>query len=93
MDRFRIVEDEAKIVDVLREYLENAGYQTHTFKDGQEVVDWVREERPALILFDVVLPGKDRLDICREIRAFSEVPIIMVTARVRGSRSPSRRTM
>ena len=82
MEQVLIVEDEPKIAEVLREHLENAGYATHILADGLTVVDWVREEGPALILLDVMLPGKDGLSICREVRVFSEVPIIMVTARV-----------
>lgn len=81
MDRVLIVEDEPKIADVLREYLERAAYATHILDDGRVVVDWVRDNKPSLILLDVMLPGKDGLTICREIRAFSQTPIIMVTAR------------
>ena len=82
MERVLIVEDESKIAQVLREYLERAGYTTQILDDGRKVVDWVRDQRPALILLDLMLPGKEGIDICREIRAFSQVPIIMVTARV-----------
>ena len=82
MERVLIVEDEPKISEVLREYLENAGYATHILSDGLAVVDWVRDQKPSLILLDVMLPGKDGLDICRDIRTFSLVPIIMVTAQV-----------
>ena len=82
MERILIVEDEPKISEVLREYIENAGYTTHILDDGSEVVDWVREQMPSLILLDLMLPGRDGLEICRDIRAFSRVPIIMVTARV-----------
>ena len=77
-----IVEDEPKLSEVLREYLERAGYATGALADGREVAAWVREHRPALVLLDLMLPGKDGLDVCRELRAFTNVPIIMVTARV-----------
>ncbi|MEZ4483319.1 MAG: response regulator [Syntrophotaleaceae bacterium] len=50
--------------------------------DGGKVVPWVREERPALILLDLMLPGRDGMEICKEIRSFSDIPIIMLTARV-----------
>ena len=82
MERVLIVEDEPKISEALREYLENAGYATHILDDGLAVVDWVKEQKPSLILLDLMLPGKDGLEICRDIRTFSQVPIIMVTARV-----------
>jgi two-component system response regulator BaeR len=77
-----IVEDEPKLTGVLREYLERAGYATGALADGREVAAWVREHRPSLVLLDLMLPGKDGLDVCRELRAFTNVPIIMVTARV-----------
>ena len=82
MDRVLIVEDEPKIADLLQKYLQNASYQTHWINQGTAVSDWVKAEKPALILLDLMLPGKDGLEICKEIRKFSTVPIIMLTARV-----------
>ncbi|WP_432822287.1 response regulator [Trichloromonas sp.] len=76
-----IVEDEQRLAETHREYLQNAGYETAWLADGLTVVPWVRDNAPDLILLDLMLPGKDGLDICKEIRAFSHVPIIMVTAR------------
>ncbi len=77
-----IVEDEQRLADLHRDYLHQSGYATESIDDGAKVVDWVREHSPTLILLDIMLPGKDGLDICKEIRSFSSVPIIMVTARV-----------
>lgn len=77
-----IVEDEEGIADLLRDYLTDAGYATHTFYQGTGVVEWVQEQRPDMILLDLMLPGKDGMEICKEVRAFSNVPIIMTTARV-----------
>ncbi|MGE3536750.1 MAG: response regulator [Candidatus Tectimicrobiota bacterium] len=77
-----IVEDEPKLAQLLREYLAQAGYVTHCLSNGLEVVPWVTRHRPQLVLLDLMLPGKDGLAICRELRAFSQVPIIIVTARV-----------
>ncbi len=77
-----IVEDEDRLANLLVDYLKQAGFATRRFAEGPGVVDWVRNERPALILLDLMLPGKDGMAICKEIRAFSELPIIMVTARV-----------
>ena len=82
MEQVLIVEDEPKIADLLQKYLQNANFRTHCIKDGLQVVDWVQQEKPNLILLDVMLPGKDGLEICKEIRRFSAVPIIMLTARV-----------
>ena len=77
-----IVEDEKKLSDLLRDYLEKAEFSVSTLDGGQTVVEQVRRNPPDLILLDVMLPDKDGLTICREIRVFSRVPIIMVTARV-----------
>lgn len=82
MERILIVEDEPKIAELLQKYLQNAGYNTHWIDNGSKVAAWVRMEHPALILLDLMLPGKDGLDVCKEIRQFDNVPIIMLTARV-----------
>jgi two-component system response regulator BaeR len=76
-----IVEDEQRLAETHRDYLQNSGYETAWLADGLTVLPWVRQNAPDLILLDLMLPGKDGLDICREIRSFSDVPIIMVTAR------------
>jgi two-component system, OmpR family, response regulator BaeR len=77
-----IVEDEPKIAGLLKDYLEANRLLTHLFDNGLPVTDWVRQQAPDVILLDLMLPGKDGLQLCREIRAFSDVPIIMITARV-----------
>jgi two-component system response regulator BaeR len=77
-----IVEDEPKLAGLLRDYLAQAGYAVHCLAHGLEVVPWVQQHLPSLILLDLMLPGKDGMAVCRELRAFSAVPIIMVTARV-----------
>lgn len=77
-----IVEDEEKLAGLLRDYLKQAGFDPFCLGNGAEVVSRVREELPDLILLDLMLPGRDGLDICKEIRTFSSVPIIMITARV-----------
>ena len=82
MDTILIVEDEIKISNVLKVYLTEAGYHPHEISNGLEVVDWVKENQPSLILLDLNLPGKNGIDICKEIRLFSTVPVIMVTAKI-----------
>ncbi len=77
-----IVEDEEGIAELMRDYLVDAGYATHIFYQGTGVVEWVKEHEPDMILLDLMLPGKDGMEICKEVRAFSNVPIIMTTARV-----------
>ena len=77
-----IVEDEAKIAKLLQDYLHNEGYRSHWIDHGDNVLDWVRQAQPDLILLDLMLPGKDGITLCRELRSFTDVPIIMVTARI-----------
>jgi two-component system response regulator BaeR len=82
MQTILIVEDTLDLAQLLNDYMLLAGFQPHCLHEGSAVVDWVRENQPDLILLDLMLPGKDGIEICREIRCFSQVPIIMVTARV-----------
>jgi len=77
-----IVEDEEKIASLLRDYLNDAGFGTSTQINGDRVVAQIKKDPPDLVLLDVMLPGKDGMAVCREIRQFSNVPIIMVTARI-----------
>lgn len=77
-----IVEDEIKIASLLDDYFRASLFNTSILYEGTQVVDWVREHEPDLILLDLMLPGKDGLEICREIRQFATTPIIMITARV-----------
>jgi len=80
--RILIVEDDAKIADMLANYLQMHGFATDWCADGQEALARVRQQVPALLLLDLMLPGLDGLAVCTAVRAFSSVPIIMVTARV-----------
>ncbi len=77
-----VVEDEPRLAALLADYLRQAGYEPHCIGDGREVVPRVRKEAPDLVLLDIMLPGKDGIEICKEIRSFSALPIVMVTARV-----------
>ncbi len=77
-----IVEDESKIAGILRDYLEKAGFTTTTEERGNRVISQFKNRPPDLILLDIMLPGMDGIEICRQIRKFSNVPIIIITARV-----------
>jgi two-component system, OmpR family, response regulator BaeR len=77
-----IVEDEAKLARLLADYLSDAGYQSTCLDNGRDVIPWVKAHAPDLILLDLMLPGMNGIDICRALRGTSQVPIIMVTARV-----------
>lgn len=80
--RILVVEDDARIADMLDNYLRAQGYETVVLANGLQVAPQVRRTAPDLVLLDLMLPGLDGLDVCRELRGFSSVPIIMVTARI-----------
>jgi DNA-binding response OmpR family regulator len=77
-----VIEDEAKIAKLAKDYLENGGYRVMTAADGSTGLAVARREKPDLVVLDLNLPEMDGLDVCRVIRKESEVPIIMLTARV-----------
>ena len=77
-----IVEDEKKLANILIEYLQKDGFQTKHIAIGSEVIPWVKGHNPDLILLDLMLPEMNGKQICQEIRTFSSLPIIMVTAMV-----------
>lgn len=77
-----IVEDEPKLGQLLIDYLIAGGYRPHLLANGNDVIPYVEQHNPDLILLDLMLPGKDGLTLCKEIRRFSEVPIVMVTAKI-----------
>lgn len=77
-----IVEDEPKLAALLCDYLQQAGFESYCIGRGNKVVAWIKEQNPEMVLLDLNLPGEDGLDICKEIRSFSSVPIIMITARI-----------
>jgi len=87
MSRILIVEDEPKLASLMSDYLKVEGFETHAIGDGLAAVPWVRSHAPDLVLLDLMLPGRDGLEICKELRAADDVrvrdvPIVMVTARV-----------
>jgi two-component system alkaline phosphatase synthesis response regulator PhoP len=77
-----VVDDEAKIVKLARDYLEQNGFGVLSAGDGKTALALARHEHPDLVVLDLNLPGMDGLDICRALRRESDVPIIMLTARV-----------
>ena len=77
-----VVDDEPKIVKQARDYLEQSGYRVLEAGDGKTAMAQARHERPDLVVLDLNLPGMDGLDVCRALRRESDVPIIMLTARV-----------
>jgi two-component system alkaline phosphatase synthesis response regulator PhoP len=81
-DLILVVDDEPKIVKLARDYLERGGFQVTTAADGASALAGARADKPDLIVLDLNLPGMDGLDVCRQLRRESDVPIIMLTARV-----------
>src|SRR5471032_2816232 len=80
--RILIVEDDVKIAALLADYLDAAGFVTARVGDGLSAVDAVRNGAVDLMVLDLMLPELDGIGVCRAVRAFSQVPIIMLTARV-----------
>lgn len=76
-----VVEDEPILAEVLQDYMRAANYQCHIIDNGLQVEPWVKQHKPDLMLLDLMLPGIDGLQVCRSIRQFSQLPIIMVTAK------------
>lgn len=77
-----VVDDEPKIAQLAKDYLVKNGFKVLTSGDGVQALAIARREKPDLIVLDLMLPGLDGLDVCRAIRKESDVPIIMLTARV-----------
>lgn len=80
--RILIVEDELKVANLLADYMRQTGYETVLEDDGLQVLNKFEEIKPDIVLLDIMLPGKDGLEICKDIRNRSNVPIVMITARV-----------
>jgi DNA-binding response OmpR family regulator len=76
-----VVDDEAKIVQLARDYLEHAGFTVLTAADGRTAVEIARRQHPDLVVLDIGLPGIDGLEVTRDLRRDSTIPIVMLTAR------------
>jgi two-component system response regulator BaeR len=77
-----IVEDEHDLASIIADYVAAAGYRADIVADGDAALARIRRGAPDLVVLDLMLPGTDGLAVCREVRAFSDVPVIMVTAKV-----------
>lgn len=80
--RILIIEDEPKIAQILVDFFQMDGFDTSVLHDGLHAVDEIRNNEPTAVILDLMLPHKDGISICREVRTFSNVPILMLTARV-----------
>ena len=77
-----VVEDELKLANILIEYLQTEGFKTKHIDTGTRVIPWIKKNNPDLVLLDLMLPAMNGKDICQEIRTFSHLPVIMITAMV-----------
>ncbi|TCL70924.1 DNA-binding response OmpR family regulator [Hydrogenispora ethanolica] len=82
MRRILVVDDEPKIVEVVKSYLENSGYQVGEAAGGQQALDLFGRFHPSLVILDLMLPDIPGEEVCRRLRRISRVPIIMLTAKV-----------
>jgi DNA-binding response OmpR family regulator len=80
-ERILVVDDEVNIVDLVTLYLEREGYRVDSASDGATALEMIRDDEPSLVVLDIMLPEMDGFEVCRQARATSEVPIIMLTAR------------
>jgi DNA-binding response OmpR family regulator len=80
-DTILLVDDEQHIIDLAQMYLEQEGYRVTSATDGAVALTRILSERPTLVVLDLMLPGMDGWEVCRRVRAQSDVPIIMLTAR------------
>lgn len=76
-----LVDDEERVIELLSLYLKKEGFSVETARDGQEALDKARLSQPALVVLDLMLPKLDGIEVCRRLRQFSSVPVIMLTAR------------
>ena len=77
-----VIDDEENVCELITLYFEKAGYDVVCAGEGNEGMEMVRSQKPSIVILDLMLPGMDGLDVCKEIRKFSNIPLIMLTARV-----------
>lgn len=82
MTRIAIIEDEPKIATLVRDYLERDGFDTVVIDRGDTAIGVLRAQPFDLVILDLMLPGRDGMSLCRELRTFATMPVIMLTARV-----------
>lgn len=79
--RVLIVEDDERLANLSKDYLENNGIDVHVINDGRQAISYILSSQPDLVVLDLMLPGADGLEVCREVRAEYQKPILMLTAR------------
>jgi two-component system, OmpR family, phosphate regulon response regulator OmpR len=81
MKKMLLVDDDTKLQDLLRTYLEAYGFTVRSLLNGMKIMEAIAEDRPDIIILDIMMPGKDGLEVLKEIRSRHDVPVIMLTAR------------
>jgi two-component system response regulator BaeR len=81
MARVMVIEDEPDLAALVSDYLQHGGYATEVFHDGLAAFTAIKQQVPDLLVLDLMLPGMDGVALCRAVREFSDIPIVMVTAR------------
>jgi len=81
MKHIFVVDDEKNIREIIKKFLQKEGYQVTLFENGEQVLQEVRRLNPDLLVIDIMMPGTNGLELCKQIRKISEIPIIFVTAR------------
>lgn len=77
-----IVEDDEKIAAILAKYAQGSGYTYNIINDGNDVISWIKAHKPDVVLLDIMLPNVSGTELCKQIRTFSAIPILMITAKV-----------
>jgi two-component system, OmpR family, response regulator BaeR len=77
-----VVEDDRKIAELISNYLRADGFEAYTLDNGDDAIRRIQSQSPDLVILDWMLPGRDGIHVCRDVRSFSDVPILMLTARV-----------
>ena len=80
--RVLVVEDDAKIAQLLLDYLHSDGFEARSVADGRIALRQIEQSPPSIVILDLMLPGLDGISVCRAVRVFSDVPILMLTARI-----------
>ena len=80
--RILVVDDEPKVLTIVRSYLQNAGFQVTEARDGKQAIEFFRQDNPELVILDIMMPELDGIEVLREIRRTSSIPVILLTARV-----------
>lgn len=81
MNKVLVVDDDKNICEILKIFLEKDGLKVYTANDGQKAIEIFNEQRPTIVLLDIMMPGMDGMEVCKEIRRIDETPIVFISAK------------